>query len=107
MNTSSSVAQASWTSERITSQTTEEVIQSSCQLSNQEQGRLDDEGYGEEQCSIANDTTVPSHWQVLKKSNIAQIPESIVPSNIKPVGESHGTDITFSIIPSTVETIIY
>ena len=84
VNRSSSVAQASLTSVSITSQTPEEVIlQPSCQLTNQVQGRLNDEGYGEEQCSIASDRAVPSHWQVPEKSNIAQFPESIVPSNIR------------------------
>ena len=72
MNRSSSAAQASLTSASITSQTTEEVIlQPSCQLANQVQGRLNDKEYGEEQCSIASDTAVPSHWQVPEKSNIA------------------------------------
>ena len=80
VNGNSSVAQASLTSVSITSQTTEEaILHSSCQLTNQGQGRLNDEGYGEEQCSIANDTAVPFHWQVPQKSNIAQFPESIVP----------------------------
>ena len=97
VNGSSSVAQVSLTSVSITSQTTEEVIlQPSCQLANQVQGRLNDEGYGKEQCSIANDTAVPSHWQVPEKSSIAQFPESIVPPNIRPVGESHGKLKSFS-----------
>jgi len=91
VHSSSSVAQTSWTSVSITSLTTEEIIlQSSCQLTNQGQGRLNDEGYGKEQCSIANDIAVPTHWQVPKKSNIAQFPESIVPPNIKHVSKSHG-----------------
>ena len=97
VNGSSSVAQASLTSVSITSQTTEEaILQSSCQLMNEGQGRLNDEGYGKEQCSIVNDTAVPSHWQVPQKSNIAQFPESIVPPNIRPVGESHGKLTSFS-----------
>ena len=92
-NGSSSVAQASLTSVSITLQTTgEAMLQTSCQLTNQVQGRLNDEGYGEEQCSI--DTAVPSHWQVPEKANITQFPELIVPP--RPVGESHGKLISFS-----------
>ena len=68
LNGSSFIAQAGLTSVSITSQTTEEaILQPSCQLTNQVQGRLNDEGYGKEQCSIANDTGVPSHWQVPEK----------------------------------------
>ena len=80
VNRSSSVAQASLTSVSITSQTIgESILQPSCQLTNQVQGRLNDEGYGEEQCSIANDTAVPSHWPVPEKANITQFPEFIIP----------------------------
>ena len=97
VNSSSSTAQASCTSVSITSPTTEEVIlQSSCQLTNQGQGRLNNEGYGEEQCSIANDTAVPTDWQVPKKSNTAQFPESKVLLNIKQVVESHEKLTSFS-----------
>ena len=108
VNSSSSTAQASCTSVSITSPTTEEVIlQSSCQLTNQGQGRLNNEGYGEEQCSIANDTAVPTHWQVPKKSNTAQFPESNVPPNIKQVGESHEKLTSFSqqLKTSFIETL--
>ncbi|XP_044178662.1 uncharacterized protein LOC122960515 [Acropora millepora] len=94
VNGSSSVAQASLTSVSMTSQATgEAMLQPSCQLTNQVQGRLNDEGYGEEQCSI--DTAVPSHWQVPEKANITQFPEFIVPPNIRPVGEPHGKLISF------------
>lgn len=80
-----------------TSQTTEKVVlQSSCQLTDQGQGRLNYEWYGEEQCSVANGTAVPAHWQVPQKSNIAQFAESMVPPNINPVGESHGKLTSFS-----------
>ena len=97
VHSSSSIAQASSTSVSTTSPTTEEVIlQSSCQLTNQGQGRLNNEGYGEEQCSIANDTPVPTHWQVPKKSNVAHFPESIVPPNVKHVAESNGKMASFS-----------
>ena len=48
VNGSSSIAQASLTSASITSQTTEEgILQPSCLLTSQVQGRLNDEGYGE------------------------------------------------------------
>ena len=67
-NRSSSVAQLDLCEHYFT--------ESSCHLTNQGQGRLNDEGYGEEQRSIASDTAVPSHWQVPKKWNIAQFPES-------------------------------
>ena len=68
VNSSSSVAQASCTSVSTTSQTTENVIlQSSCQLTDQGQGRLNYEWYGEEQCSVANGTAVLSHRQVPQK----------------------------------------
>ena len=78
VNGSSSIAQASLTSVSITSQTTEEaILQPSCQLTNQVQGRLNDEGYDEKQGSIANDTAVTSHWQVPEKSNIAKFPEPL------------------------------
>ena len=74
------------------------MFQPSCQLTNQVKGRINNnrERYGEEKCSIANDTAAPSHWQVSEKSNIAQFPEFIVPPNIRPVGESHGKLISFS-----------
>ena len=96
VNSSSSFAQASCTSVSISLPTTEEVIlQSSCQLTNQGQGRLDNEGCGKEPCSIASDTPVLTHLQVPKKSNIAQFPESIVTPNVKHAGESHGKMASF------------
>ena len=62
VNGSSSLAQASLTSVNITSQTTgEAILQPSCQLTNQVQGRLNNEEYGEEQCSIANVRAVSSY----------------------------------------------
>jgi len=78
VNGSSSVAQASLTSVSITLLTTgEAMLQPPCQITNQVQGRLNDGGYGEEQCSI--DKAVPSHCQVPEKANISQFPEFIVP----------------------------